>query len=522
MRTLLLNPPSYEDFDGAAGARYQARREVWSFWYPTWLCYPAGMIKDSRVLDAPPENIGVAETVTIARDYDFIVLHTSTPSLHADERTAQAIKDANPDCVIAFVGGHPTAEPHAVLETSPVIDLVARKEYDHAIARVAEGHDWSRIEGISYRRNGVIHHNEDPLPLTTAELDQLPFVTQVYARDLDFKKYNSPYCQYPYVSLYTGRGCPARCTFCLWPQVTTGHSYRTRSPENVVEEVREMRRLFPDMKEVFFDDDTFTADPQRAREIARKLQPLGITWSTNARANVDYETLKILKDGGLRLFVIGYESGNAQILKNIKKGVGLERARQFTRDCHDLGILIHGTFILGLPGESRETIKETMRFAREMNPETLQVSLASPYPGTHFYDYVRQNNFLAVNPLVDDSGIQKSTVSYPHLPAEEIYASVERFYRNFYFRPRYIAKALRKMATNGDERRRLWSEAKQFFGTMRRRRAEATAAAPSRPAPEGRPTSQRSADGDAAQRRASQQRQTGQRPSVERERAAAG
>ena len=90
----------------------------------------------------------------------------------------------------------------------------------------------------------------------------------------------------------------------------------------------------------------------------------------------------MLKDNGLRLFVVGYESGNEQILRNIRRASSVERARRFTRDCHDLGILIHGTFILGLPGETRETIEETIRFAQEMRPETLQVSLASPYPGT--------------------------------------------------------------------------------------------------------------------------------------------
>ena len=474
MRTLLLNPPSYEDFDGGAGSRYQARREVWSFWYPTWLCYPAGMIKESRVLDAPPENLGVSETVAVARGYDFVVVHTSTPSFRNDARTAEAIKDVKPDCVIAFVGSHPTAEPQASLDHSPAIDLVARREYDRAIAAVAEGRDWSEIKGISYRANGVIHHNEDGPPLTSEELDRLPFVTQIYGRDLDYKKYNSPYLRYPYVSIYTGRGCPARCTFCLWPQVTTGHAYRTRSPENVVEEVSEMPHLFPDMKEVFFDDDTFTANPGRACAIARKLKPLGVTWSTTARANVDYETLKVLKESGLRLLVVGYESGNAEILKNVKKGVSPERARKFTRDCHELGVMIHGAFILGLPGESRQTIRETMRFAREMNPETIQVSLATPYPGTQFYQYVTENNYLAISPLVDETGLQQSSVSYPDLPAAEIYECVERFYRDFYFRPRYIAKALRKMVTSSEERRRLWCEGKQFLGTMRKRRAAAS------------------------------------------------
>jgi hopanoid biosynthesis associated radical SAM protein HpnJ len=475
MRTLFLNPPSYEDFDGGAGARYQAKREVWSFWYPTWLAYPAGMLPRARLLDAPPLDLSVEETVAIARDYDHVVLHTSTPSFRADVRTAQAIRDAKPGIVIGFVGGHVTALPEESLRFSSAIDYVARKEFDLAVVAVANGRDWAEVKGISYRRNGVVVHNDEPPPLTTDQLDALPFATEIYDRDLDYLRYNSPYCQYPYVSLYTGRGCPARCTFCLWPQVTTGHSYRVRSVGNVIEEVSHMKRRFPKMKEVFFDDDTFTADPPRARDIARGLGRLGITWSTNSRANVDRETLKVLKDNGLRLFVVGYESGNEQILKNIRKGVALERARRFTRDCHELGILIHGTFILGLPGETRATIEETIRFAQEMNPETLQVSLASPYPGTGFYDYVTKNSFLTVDSLVDETGYQKCTVSYPEVSADEIFKAVETFYRRYYFRPRYIWKSLKKMASSPEEARRLLGEGMQFLGSMRKRRRIGTA-----------------------------------------------
>jgi hopanoid biosynthesis associated radical SAM protein HpnJ len=473
MKTLFLNPPSYEDFDGGAGSRYQATREVWSFWYPTWLAYPAGMVPGARLLDAPPHGYDLKRTIEEAKGYDFVVLHTSTPSLRMDSRTAEAIKAANPNVTIAFVGGHPTAAPEETLKISNAIDIAGRKEFDHSMVEVAQGIDWSRIDGISYRKNGTIHHNPDRPVMTGEELDRLPFATEVYDRNLDYLQYNSPYCQYPYVSIYTGRGCPAKCTFCLWPQVTQGHSYRTRSPENVFEEVSAMKAKFPRMKEVFFDDDTFTADPPRARKIAQLLRPLGLTWSTNSRANVDFETLKVLKEGGLRLFVVGYESGNAQILKNIKKGVGLDRARRFTQDCHKLGILIHGTFILGLPGETKETIEESMRFAREMDCETIQVSLASPYPGTELFRQVTEAGYLAVDPLLDESGYQRCTVKYPGLSSEEIYSAVERFYRSFYFRPRYIFKSLRKMTTSTEECKRLLKEGMQFISTMRQRRAQA-------------------------------------------------
>src|SRR5262249_43493861 len=264
MRTLLLNPPSYDDFDGGAGSRYQATREVWSFWYPTWLAYPAGAVPGARLLDAPPHGFTPKQTVTEAAGYDFVVVHTSTPSLKMDIRTAEAIKAVNPHCTIAFVGGHPTARPEETLKLSEAIDIAARKEFDHSMAEVAQGIEWEKIKGISYRSNSIIHHNPDRPVLTNEQLDQLPFVTEVYDKNLDYLKYNSPYCQDPYVSMYPGRGCPARCTFCLWPQVTQGHQYRVRSAENVYEEVASMKAKFPKMKELFFDDDTFTADPARA------------------------------------------------------------------------------------------------------------------------------------------------------------------------------------------------------------------------------------------------------------------
>ena len=199
-------------------------------------------------------------------------------------------------------------------------------------------------------------------------MDSLPFVVPVYKKHLRPEDYYIGYLRHPYVSLYTGRGCRSRCTFCLWPQTVGGHRYRTRSVANVLAEAALARQLFPQMKELFFDDDTFTDDRPRAEAIARGLSQLGITWSCNAKANVPRETLQVLADNGLRLLLVGYESGSQNVLNNVKKGLRVDRARRFARDCHDLGITVHGTFILGLPGETRETIQDTIRFAREVNP----------------------------------------------------------------------------------------------------------------------------------------------------------
>jgi hopanoid biosynthesis associated radical SAM protein HpnJ len=468
MKVMFLNPPSFDDFDGGAGSRYQATREVRSFWYPTWLCYPAGMLPGSRVLDAPAAGINVDETVAIAKEYDLVVFYTSTPSFKNDVRTAELIKGRRPSAQIAFVGPHVGVLPEESLRASEVIDFVVRGEFDYPIKEVAEGGGLDRVSGVSFRREGKVRHNPDRQ--VVQDLDALPFVAEVYRRDLKIADYEIPWMLYPYVSIYTGRGCPSRCTFCLWPQTIGGNSYRVRSPENVLEEVKLIKRYFPEVREIFFDDDTFTAHRARSREIAKLLGPLNVSWGFNTKVHVDYDTLKLFKDNGLRVMVVGYESGNQKILDNVKKGATIDQARIFTKDAKKLGLTLHGTFILGLPGETRETIEETIRFACEVDPDTLQVSLASPYPGTVFYDECMENGWFAPGTLVSELGYQSCNVQYPGATAPEIYDGVERFYKRFYFRPGPIVRILKKTLTRKGEAKRVFNEAVSFLKFMTKRK----------------------------------------------------
>jgi hopanoid biosynthesis associated radical SAM protein HpnJ len=469
LKTLFLHPPSFEGFDGGAGSRYQARREVRSFWYPTWLAQPAALVPGSRLVDAPPAGLGLDDVLPLARDYELAVLHTSTPSFPFDVRVAEALKDANPRLKLGFVGAHVAVNPIASLQSSTAIDFVARHEFDFTIRDVAEGRRLEDIDGLSFRTGrGIVHTRHRD---TLEDLDQLPFVVDVYRRDLTIDDYFIGYLLHPYVSLYTGRGCRSKCTFCLWPQTVGGHRYRTRSVEHVVEEVGLVRRYFPQVKEVFFDDDTFTDDVPRAEAIAKRLSGLGVTWSCNAKANVPRPTLEVLRDNGLRLLLVGYESGNQQILNNVKKGVRLDVARRFTRDCHDLGITIHGTFIMGLPGETRETIAETTRFALEIDPHTIQVSIAAPYPGTALHRQARDAGWLQHDPaLVDTTGRQLSALVYPHLGADEIARAVETLYRRFYFHPSKIASLLWEAARDPHMLRRRLREGIEFCRFFGRRR----------------------------------------------------
>ncbi|WP_395678825.1 hopanoid biosynthesis associated radical SAM protein HpnJ [Inquilinus sp.] len=472
MKTLFLQAPSFDGFDGGAGSRYQAKREIKSFWYPTWLAQPAALVEGSKLIDGPPSRTSPAAVAAQAKDFDLAVLHTSTPSFASDVKMIEALKAVNPNLKAGLVGAKVAVDPNGSMAGSPLIDFVARNEFDFTIKEVADGRDLSKIDGLTYRNSeGVVVHNPERAILEN--MDSLPFVSPVYHRDLVIEDYFIGYLKHPYLSIYTGRGCKSRCTFCLWPQTVGGHRYRTRSVGHVIDEIRWAKQTMPQIREFFFDDDTFTDDLPRAEAIAKELGKLGITWSCNAKANVPRETLKVMRDNGLRLLLVGYESGNQQILVNIKKGMRIEVAERFTKDCHELGIQIHGTFILGLPGETKETIQETIRFATKINPHTIQVSLAAPYPGTFLYNQAVENGWLdeANAELVDEKGVQIAPLHYPHLSHGEIFHSVEDFYRRFYFRAPKIASIVGEMVRSPEMMKRRLREGVEFFRFLKERKA---------------------------------------------------
>ncbi len=471
LKTLFLQAPSFEGFDGGAGSRYQAKREVKSFWYPTWLAQPAALVPDSRVLDAPADELTVEEARRIAGEYDLVIMHTSTPSFPTDARFAELLKEDKPGMLIGLVGARTMVDPEGSLRATRAIDFVCREEFDYSCQEAAAGMPLSGIRGITYRAgDGSIVHN--PPRAILENMDELPFVAPIYKRDLKIENYFIGYLKHPYVSFYTGRGCRSKCTFCLWPQTVGGHRYRVRSAQNVLAEVKWIKENMPEVKEIMFDDDTFTDSSNLARveAIAAGMGALGMTWSCNAKANVPFATLQVMKRNGLRLLLVGYESGDDQILHNIKKGLRTDIAQRFTADCHKLGIVIHGTFILGLPGETRETIEKTIEFAKRINPHTIQVSLAAPYPGTTLYKQAVENGWLQENEaanLVNDQGVQLAAISYPHLSKEEIFHSMEIFYKRFYFRPTKIWEIVKEMLVSWDTLKRRLREGAEFYSFLR-------------------------------------------------------
>ena len=301
-------------------------------------------------------------------------------------------------------------------------------------------------------------------------LDELPWVSKVYKRDLDVTRYNVPFLLNPFISFYTSRGCPAMCTFCLWPQTHSGHRWRLRSTDDVASEVRYALEAFPQVKEIFFDDDTFNYQKARTIELCAKLKPLKFTWSCTSRVTTDYDTLKAMKEAGCRLLIVGYESGDPQILKNIKKGATVDMAQRFTANCKKLGLVIHGDFIVGLPGETPESLRKTIDFAKRLDNETIQVSIAHPYPGTEFYDYAKKNDLITIDSMTDEVGHQLPTVIYPGLDRAELVDWVERFYGEYYFRPRVIWRVVRKAIFDSTERKRLTKEAREYMALRAKRK----------------------------------------------------
>jgi hopanoid biosynthesis associated radical SAM protein HpnJ len=427
------------------------------------------MLPDRKVVDAPPHGISIEQTVEMAKEFELLVLFTSTPGFHVDVHMAEMMKDVNPKLKVAFVGPPVTVEPEKSLRIAPAIDFIVRKEFDHAIADYAKGKPLEEIPSVSFRRpDGSFMHNPDGPVIEN--LDELPWASKVYKRDLDFRRYNVPFLHNPYVALYTSRGCPAQCTFCLWPQTHSGHRWRLRSVDDVVNEVKWIKDNFPGLKEIFFDDDTFNYQKARTIALCNELGKVGVTWSCTSRVTTDFDTLKAMKDAGGRLMIVGYESGDPQILKNIKKGATIDMARRFTANAHKLGLTIHADFIVGLPGETRDSIRNTINFAKELDCETIQVSLAHPYPGTEFFDYVKKNNLITLDAMTDEKGHQLPNIIYPGLDRAELVDSVERFYSEYYFRPKAAWRIVKKSIFDSTERKRLYKEAREYLALRSKRK----------------------------------------------------
>ena len=493
MKVYMLNPPYIPHF--GRGMRWQDTGRAGTLYYPIWLSYATAVVEqehETKLVDAPAWNWSREDVIKDVKRFepDLIVMDSSFPSLNNDIEVAEEIKK-NCESKIVLVGPPTSQFPNEILNNNGV-DIVARFEYDFTVRDIAraieKGGDFRNIKGISYKKpffqkesftkeNEEIIHNPDREFTSSEDLDKIPFVSKVYKKHLNIKDYFLGSSLYPEVQIFTGRGCPYLCTFCSWTQTLMGRKYRVRSIQNVLDELEWIQENFPEVKEVFFEDDTFTINKKRVLEFCTeyKKRNLDITWACNARADLDYETMKEMKKANCRLLIVGYESGSDEILRNIKKGITVEQIKRFAKDARKAGLLVHGDFIIGLPGETKETIELTRILIKETKPEILQVSVASPFPGTVFYDWCKENRYLLINnpnDYLDGQGHQKAIISYPELTNEEMVNEVDRILKGYYVSPRYVPLALRQVFRRHglDEMRRFWYSLRMFMRYIRERR----------------------------------------------------
>jgi radical SAM superfamily enzyme YgiQ (UPF0313 family) len=478
MKVYLLNPPYLPRF--TRDMRWQDTGRGGTLYYPIWLAYATGLLEqagfETRLVDTPAWEWGMDDVLKdiSGEKPDVVVVDTSFPSLNHDISVAETIKTRFPDATIAMVGAPASQFADRMLKSNG-IDMVARWEFDFvlrdALTALAEGRGLQDIKGISYK-NGHITHNPDRPFSTSEELDKAPFVSEVYKNHLNVRDYmlNYSYSMHPEVQVFTGRGCPHRCTFCSWPQTLMGRKHRIRSVDNVLDEMEWVEKQFPEVKQVFIEDDTFTIDRKRVLEFCRKYKERGmkIPWGGQARVGIDLETMKAMKAANCMMIDVGYESGNDGILKNVKKGTTTEQIRAFPKEAKKAGLSVHGNWIIGLPGETKETLADTMRLIKETKADAITVAVVTPFPGTEMYDWAKQNGFLTTddpNEYLDERGHQKSIVSYPELSSGEIRQAVDGILKNYYLSVNYIPIACRRVFNRHgwNELKVLWRSATAFL-----------------------------------------------------------
>jgi radical SAM superfamily enzyme YgiQ (UPF0313 family) len=420
-----------------------------------------------KLVDAIANGWDEKQTLEFARQFkpDLAIIDTSTPSIYNDVDIGSKIKGLGVRHV-SLVGTHPTRLPEQTLNLSKSIDSICRGEYDETAVDLAaaleKGKGLKKVKGLSFRSGAKIINNPDR-PLIK-DLDSLPFVSEVYEKHLNIKKYFYASLRWPQVTILTARGCPYNCSFCNIPFKS---SYRYRSPENVAAEFEYIQSELPEVKEVMIEDDTFPVIKERTENICKLLteKKIKLKWSCNARVNTDTETLMMMKKANCRLMCIGFETPRQDVLDNIHKKTTRQLQLDFMKSTRKIGLLVNGCFILGLPGDTKETIRETIEFAKELNPDTAQFYPLMAYPGTEAYEWAKHAGYLSTEDYskwIAKDGMHSTVISRPGLPADELVKLCDGARDEYYLRRKYITSKLGQIVTNPGELARTFKAFKTF------------------------------------------------------------
>jgi radical SAM superfamily enzyme YgiQ (UPF0313 family) len=474
MKVLMLNPPFFRRY--SRQSRSPCVTKGGTFYYPYFLAYATGVLErefDVKLIDAVAKDWPREKTIEFAKEFspELVVVDTSTPSIKNDVEVAEEIKNVVPDSHINLVGTHPTALPERVLQMSEGVDSVCRGEYELTLLDLAKtldaGDTLMGVDGLSFKLDGEVINNRSRGLLE--DLDRLPFVSKVYKKHLDVRDYFYASLRYPQVTILTARGCPYNCSFCNAP---FKNSYRGRSIENVVEELKYIQKELPKVREVMFEDETFPANQKRTVDLCKAMlsERIKLKWSCNARVDTAPGTLKIMKKARCRLLCVGFESPTQTALDGVGKKTTKEKQVDFMKDARSAGLLVNGCFILGLPNDTKESIRETINFAKKLSPDTAQFYPLMVYPGTASYAWAKEKGYLETEDYskwIDSEGKHSTVLNLPEIGSQELVKMCDDARREFYLRPGFIFYKVLQSLKNPEEGLRTLKSARTFFKNLK-------------------------------------------------------
>lgn len=475
VKVLFLNPPFFNKY--SKSSRSPAVTKSGTVYFPLWMAYAAGVLDKHnyviKIIDAPAVGLSKTETYEQIERFkpELIVADTSTPSIENDLEYLKKVKEKLPKVKICLVGTHASACVKEILGKEAHIDFIARHEYDYTILELAEKLNdkeaYHSIQGLSYIENGDVINNQDRQYIEN--LDELPFVSEVYKKYLNIRDYFYAHVSYPTVSIFSSRGCPSKCFYCMYSQVMFGKAYRKRSAKNLFEECQYISREFPEVKEILIDDDNFAVDSKNVREFCKLMieNKNRLKWIVQVRVTLDYETMVLMKKAGCKLLVAGFESGNQEVLDLMHKGITLDQSLRFNTAAKKAKLRVHGCFMVGNPGETKNTMIESLNFAKRLHLDTVQFFPLIVYPGTEAYTWAKEHNYIKAENYRDwltKEGLHNCVLSTEKISAEELVDFCNYARQKFYLRPRYMFMKLGQVLTSTED----FKKTLKAFGTVRK------------------------------------------------------
>lgn len=458
MKVLVTNPPWPGPGYGArSDVRWPHKRSDKFIEYPIYLAYVVAVLEKAKIevefIDAIVEEMSIPEFADAAAKIkpDMVVIECSTPSIEYDLLTAKSLKERMSDVFIVLVGSHATFFHREIMKENEQIDAICRGEFDLTVKDLAvalsNGDKLDRVKGITCRdREGIQVNRDRPL---IEDLDELPFPARHIVKSDHYRQgtFTGKYC----TTIVSSRGCPYRCTYCLWPRTLYGSRFRARSAENVVAEMGQVVRGYH-IDEIYFDDDSLALNRARILKICRLINQKGIKvkWIPQCRVDsMDEEVLSAMKEAGCHYIRFGVESGSQKMLDIMKKGTTLAQIKRAFDLCRKVRIKTQAFFLFGIPGETPGTIKETIEFAKKLKPDSAQFAVVIPHPGTDLYEICEREDWLKYSSWEDFSACN-SLIETSQLSRQDVEKARVRAYREFYFRPSYVLRTALKIRSWND------------------------------------------------------------------------